>query len=260
MTASSSTLPTLPTVPALPVSDSADAVAPNLLLMACMIGSHAYGLAHADSDVDVRAVHLAPADVVLGLHPPQGVIDRRHRRTTLEDFTSFELGKFVHQGLKANPNVLEWWFAGTGLGPTWVHPTLAPLLEARDRLISQRARTTYIGFATSQIRKIEAAQEQGEATGRWHPRHVAKHLMHCHRILQAGEALVRTGTLTVAVPDPAALRELAERPLQESLRTFAAAIDRIDSCPSPLPEHPDVDLFDQLVRDARRRHLNDPAF
>src|SRR5204862_390779 len=68
----------------------------------CVIGSQAYGLAGADSDVDRRGIFLPTAEQHWSLY---GVPEQLENHETQEAY--WELQKFLVLALKANPNVLE---------------------------------------------------------------------------------------------------------------------------------------------------------
>ncbi|HTU88765.1 MAG TPA: nucleotidyltransferase domain-containing protein, partial [Gemmataceae bacterium] len=68
----------------------------------CVIGSQAYGLAEAESDVDRRGIYLPVADLHWSLY---GVPEQLENHEMQEAY--WELQKFLILALKANPNVLE---------------------------------------------------------------------------------------------------------------------------------------------------------
>src|SRR6202790_1546614 len=68
----------------------------------CVIGSQAYGLADAESDVDRRGIYLPTADLHWSLY---GVPEQLENNATQEAY--WELQKFLVLALKANPNILE---------------------------------------------------------------------------------------------------------------------------------------------------------
>ena len=88
------------------IGDSAHAVAHTDLyervIYRCVIGSQAYGLADAASDVDRRGIYLPTADLHWSLY---GVPEQLENDETQEAY--WELQKFLVLALKANPNVLE---------------------------------------------------------------------------------------------------------------------------------------------------------
>jgi predicted nucleotidyltransferase len=72
------------------------------VLYRCVIGSQAYGLADAASDVDRRGIYLPTAEQQWSLY---GVPEQLENHETQEAY--WELQKFLVLALKANPNVLE---------------------------------------------------------------------------------------------------------------------------------------------------------
>lgn len=72
------------------------------VIFLCVIGSQAYGLADAASDVDRRGIFLPTADQHWSLY---GVPEQLENNATQEAY--WELQKFLILALKANPNVLE---------------------------------------------------------------------------------------------------------------------------------------------------------
>jgi hypothetical protein len=82
-------------------------------------GSHRYGFAGPDSDVDVRGFHVAPAERYASLDPPRdqvrvnqdGVTDGFASHPDVE-VVSYELRAFASQVASGNPNLLELLFGG----------------------------------------------------------------------------------------------------------------------------------------------------
>ena len=107
----------------LPVTDLTPVLGqePCPLLFATVSGAHLYGFPSRDSDVDLRGVHVLPAEDLVGL--------RRRRRhghgcgttTGVEmDLVTHDLRKFVRLMLQPNGYVLE-----QLLSPLVVHTTAA---------------------------------------------------------------------------------------------------------------------------------------
>jgi len=73
-------------------------------ILKVLVGSHAHGLATAESDYDYRAVFVQPTEEILGLgHKAQN-------NQWLEgdiDNTSYEVGHFLFLASKSNPTILE---------------------------------------------------------------------------------------------------------------------------------------------------------
>ena len=71
------------------------------LLLNCISGSQAYGLALPTSDTDVKGVYVVPKRTFYGL----SYNDQLSNETN--DINYYELRKFVDLLLKNNPNILE---------------------------------------------------------------------------------------------------------------------------------------------------------
>jgi hypothetical protein len=87
------------------ISDSTYAFQEDLyerVIYRCVIGSEAYGLAEAESDVDRRGIYLPTAHQHWSLY---SVPEQLENHETQEAY--WELQKFLILALKANPNVLE---------------------------------------------------------------------------------------------------------------------------------------------------------
>ena len=123
---------------------------PGKLLLRGPVGSTAYGLAHAESDVDRLGCYMAPSREVLGLRGHSVVSSSRV--THDPDQTLHELGKFAALALSMNPTVSELlWLE--------VYDTLTPEGEAlvahRAAFLSQHlARSAYGGYALQQANKL----------------------------------------------------------------------------------------------------------
>jgi uncharacterized protein len=110
-------------------------------------GSHAYGLARAGSDVDLKGVVVGPLSWYLGWRPAP------EQLTLTPDHVRYELRRFFRLAAEANPSVLE---------VLWVDPSLhrvmtpvgERLVAARDRFLSQRVAERFGRYAQSQLRRI----------------------------------------------------------------------------------------------------------
>ena len=66
-------------------------------------GSHAYGLANENSDIDIRGIAVRTAEDILGMHHFDGF----NQVTENTDIQIYTVDKFVSLALKGNVNVLE---------------------------------------------------------------------------------------------------------------------------------------------------------
>ncbi len=154
------------------------------VILGCVVGSRAYGLAEDHSDIDRRGVYLPPADLHWSL---PGTPKQIQRSETDECY--WELQKFLTLALKANPNILECLYTplverSTELGEE--------LLSLRSAFLSKFAYRTYNGYVLSQFKRLEQdLRTQGDL--RW------KHAMHLIRLLLCGIGLLRDGRLDISV-------------------------------------------------------------
>ncbi|MGW1230139.1 nucleotidyltransferase domain-containing protein [Streptomyces sp. NPDC001478] len=188
----------------LPVTDLAPVVAAEThpLLFATVSGAHLYGFPSRDSDVDLRGVHVLPAEDLLGLRQPEETRSRMWDGDGVEmDLVTHDLRKFVRLMLKPNGYVLE-----QLLSPLVVHttPAHAELVALAPDVLTRHHAHHYRGFATTQWRLFER-------TG------LLKPLLYTFRALLTGVHLMRTGevlahlpTLLDRVPAPGYLPALIE--------------------------------------------------
>lgn len=154
-----------------------------------VVGSQAYGLAHAGSDIDRMGVFVAPTVEIAGLnwHPSKdSVVDQGPDG---DDFAAHEVGKFIRLVLKVNPTVTELlWLKDyeirTALGDK--------LVRARELFLSEPAvRSAYLGYANAQFQKFAQSGVKKR-----------KHARHCLRLLRQGVELLETGKIEIEVPNP----------------------------------------------------------
>ena len=207
----------------------------------CVVGSQAYGLATAASDVDRRGFYLPPADLEWSLAgvPEQLESDNEE--------VYWEIEKFLRLALKANPNVLECLYAPAVELTT---PIAQELLSIRHIFLSQQAHRTYNAYVLSQFKKLEQDLRNREQI-RW------KHVMHLLRLLLSGVTVLREGFVPLQV-DQYRDRLLAIRNGQVNWNEVEAW--RLDLhhqldvalASTHLPELPDYDRANEFLLRARR--------
>jgi uncharacterized protein len=231
------------------IGDSAYAAAHTDLyqrvIFKCVIGSQAYGLANAESDVDRRGIYLPSAELHWSLY---GVPEQLKNDETQEAY--WELQKFLIMALKANPNVLECLYTPLIEKAT---PLAEELLAMKSIFLSRLVYQTYNGYVMSQFKKMQTdIRNHGQV--KW------KHVMHLIRLLHSGIGVLRDGFVPVKV-DAHRERLLAIRrgevPWEEvedwrlSLhQEFNAAFDA-----TTLPERPDYERANAFLISARRRAM-----
>jgi len=143
-------------------------------------GSHAYGMATSESDIDVRGWGIPPKEYFLSYHkhfeqserawlPDEFPWLRDASNKSLEawaainkvvlknepiDCTIFDIRKFVKLAADCNPNIIELLYVCPE--DILVFDMVAePLFLARDLFLSARARYSYSGYAISQLKRIK---------------------------------------------------------------------------------------------------------
>lgn len=211
-------------------------------LITGIVGSQAYGLAGADSDVDTLSVAAAPTHVFHGLHAPLGKAGTK--ATTDPDTVVHEAGKFISLCLSANPTVNELLWLPADCYQQ-VHPLGQELLDIRRSLLgAQRVRDAYFGYAIAQFKRLR--NRAGTSFSSDTQARTEKHARHLLRLVHGGVELYLTGHLTVRLPDPQRYRDFGhliatnpEKGLELAESTLAANAAALDAKPSVLPEYPD---------------------
>ncbi|GIH95885.1 DNA polymerase beta superfamily protein [Planobispora siamensis] len=146
---------------------------PDRLILSVVVGSRAYGLQTADSDVDRRGVFAAPTPMFWRLTKPP-----THVEGPLPEQFSWEVERFCALALEANPTVLECLWSPIAEHLT---PQGEDLVAIRRAFLSRRAQQTFTGYAESQFRRLDPERP------RW------KQAMHMIRLLISGLHLAREG-------------------------------------------------------------------
>jgi predicted nucleotidyltransferase len=232
------------------IGASDDAAESNMyqrVIYRCVIGSQAYGLADAASDIDRRGVYLPAADLHWSLY---GVPEQLENHETQEAY--WELQKFLVLALKANPNVLECLYTPLVEKAT---PLAEELLAMRSIFLSRMVYQTYNGYVMSQFKKMHADL-------RIHGKVKWKHVMHLIRLLLSGIGVLKDGIVPVRV-DAHRDRLLAVRrgevPWEEVEhwrlglhQEFNAAYEF-----TGLPLRPDYERANAFLINARRRAVSE---
>jgi len=114
------------------------------LLMCAVTGSHIYGFAAPDSDIDMKGIHMAPTPSMLGLGRPVDVHNRLMMYEGVEcDLTTHEVGKALSLVLRGNGNMLERLFSPIQMVKT---EQLSELQELARASFSRSCFSHYSGF------------------------------------------------------------------------------------------------------------------
>ena len=218
-------------------------------LLSGVVGSTAYGLAHAGSDVDRLAVAAAPTTEFHGLCPPHGKAATRVRHDP--DSVTHEAAKYIALALKGNPSITELMFLESYETRT---PLGDELIGLRRSLLSAHAvKSAYLGYATSQFQRlINKGRFPNVPADR-----IAKHARHLARLLEQGTELWRTGHLTIRVADPEATRAFGEAVASDPDRARLPLVvaDRVFTEErSALLAEPDYDAAEAWLQKVRAAH------
>lgn len=207
-------------------------------------GAHAYGFPSPDSDLDLKAVHIADTRALLGFETPPVAANRLEFIDDIEiDYTSNELGQCVRGLLKGDGNMLERVLSNAWVGER--DPLCDALGEHARACLSRRFYRHYLGFARSQYKHVV----EGDIP-------TAKRVLYVLRTALTGVHLLKTGVcepdLTrlherYDVPEVDALvihkRQAEKQPLPDPGASLAV-MDRVlellneANASSELPEHP----------------------
>jgi predicted nucleotidyltransferase len=165
-------------------------------------GSHAYGLATPESDLDLRGIVIPPREYFLGF---------AHRFEQAEsadpDLVIYDIRKFFHLAAACNPSIIEllWTEAEDHL---LVTPLGQRLIEHRALFLSRKAKHTFSGYAVAQLKRIKTHR-------RW--------LIHppTHKPTRAEFGLPETSLLSA---DILGAIEAVEREAAQDLTTFPAYV------------------------------------
>lgn len=153
---------------------------PYPLIFATVSGAHLYGFPSADSDWDVRGVHVLPLREVLGLEDARETIEKSRRDSGMElDFVTHDARKFFKLLLRKNGYVLEQLYSPIVVHSTGEHEELKRIAKG---CVTRHHSHHYLGFAANQWRLFEKGQP---------PR--LKPLLYIYRVLLTGIHLMRTG-------------------------------------------------------------------
>lgn len=120
--------------------------------MVSVSGAHAYGFPSPDSDLDLKAIHVAPTEQLLGLWPPPSSAPDRIEVVDGIDYSSNEIQAVLVGILQGNGNFIERVLSRFVLRSSPEHAALRDLVA---RSLSRRLHRHYRGFATGQMREWE---------------------------------------------------------------------------------------------------------
>jgi len=123
-------------------------------LVVSLSGAHAYGFPSPNSDLDLKAIHVAPTERLLGLSPPRvGAPDRLETIDGVEvDYSSNEIQQVLVGILQGNGNFAERMLSRFVLRSSPEHSAVRDLVR---RSLSRRLHRHYRGFGMGQLHEWE---------------------------------------------------------------------------------------------------------
>lgn len=128
-----------------------DSIRQSGLLLDCVSGSRAYGLATKDSDTDLKGVFVLPKAAFYGFNYTEQV------NNATNDEVYYELGRFFELLTKNNPNILEL-LATPEDCIRFRHPIIEKIRP--EMFLSRLCNQTFAGYAISQIKKAKGLNKK----------------------------------------------------------------------------------------------------
>lgn len=212
------------------------------IIIEAIMGSHAYGLARPDSDLDFHGCWVWPNERFLGIDLPSKKDLTYHSVGEEKDFTYHELQKWASLAASCNPTILELLWRGEY---TRITPAGQLLVDNRSEFLSRSAVVAkYGGYATAQAKNFLA---HGDDTPRY-----KKEAGHTFRLLEQAKQLLSTGTMDLRVKDPEKFSRMGATSPQELYAEFARGRAQLEEISSPLPERANLDVLNELVLNVRK--------
>jgi uncharacterized protein len=209
-------------------------------------GSKAYGIDVEGSDDDYVGVFVPRLRDLVSM----GGLEKDTYAGNDPDYTVHEIGKFCRLALKGNPAILE-----TLWNPDVIvcDPAGRALIGLRSKMIHRGSLDVYVEYAEAQMKRMVKGKGLHAKGGTYNGKYGA----HLVRLLYAGIGLAASKEVQVRVPSALAgklleirrgehtMKDVLEiaRPMLEDLKRLRTS--------NALPDRPDVEAVDALVREAR---------
>lgn len=214
------------------------------------VGSTAYGLATANSDVDTLGIKLLPVEHFIGL---EIALDRSMSEVLTDpaDVTYHDLSKYCRLALTCNPTVTELMWLPTHLY-TVIDGSGQWLIDNRHEFLSaKRVRDSFMGYATAQFKRLS---ERGGTFSSDTKNRTQKHARHLARLMFQGYNLWSSGELPIVLEDPEWYHQFGRAVEQDNdvakdlISWYESAFDKGRTV---LPDHPNRKLVEEFVKDTR---------
>ena len=124
------------------------------------------------------------------------------------------------------------------------------LIDNRDAFLSKKIKNAYIGYALQQVkRKYRNASDITEYRA-------GKHVRHTWRLIKQYEQLATTGTLQPRLTDAERAECFAfmDKSYEEVYDWFRENKERLEKIEAILPDEPDYDRINNILKELRARH------
>lgn len=118
-------------------------------------GSHAYGLATATSDRDIKGVCIEPIEYYFGFLHHFEQLERLAAKGNPADLVVYSLRKFAKLATDCNPNIIEvLWVDDADV--LKINTYGEELRSMRQMFLSKKAKHTFSGYAHAQLKRIKS--------------------------------------------------------------------------------------------------------
>lgn len=237
-------------------------------ILKCTVGSTLFGTSTGDGqgDLDLMSVVLEPAPQVLGFQPKDTWVERSRPEGVRSqpgdvDHTAYGLRKFLSLALKGNPTILMPLFAPAEHTEVLTEEG-AQLRALVPKIISKDCYAPFRGYMHQQRQKLLDKTTRPELVERYG--YDTKNAGHIVRLGQQGAELLRTGNVTLPMPD-------VERQLVLSVRQGCFSLDTVTGMigalelelsaaynESTLRDKPDYDAVEAWMIQAYRTYWGAP--
>ena len=209
-------------------------------LLKGVVGSTAYGLNHAGSDLDYRGIYAVPTRLLLGIDSPdlEQAVEYKNPDTAF-----YEAKHFCKLAIKSNPSILELLWLDNYNVRTKAGDELIKIRDAFPT--AKLVRAAYLGYAKQQYDKL-LKDERFEKR--------AKNARHFARLLYQGADLYSTGNLKVMLPNPQYFIHFGNYVANGDLalaKKEVAWAEAIFDTPSVLPDKPNKELINEWLLGVR---------
>lgn len=210
------------------------------VILEAILGSKAYGMDTEHSDTDTLGIWVSPIDRIIGF---RGLSDKASTKAASDpDQVYHEVGKYTRLAAGCNPTLLELMWVGPLLVIT---PEGAALRQVRNAFLFTRGvQNAYAGYAHQQALKLSKRPD--------HHRY-SKHARHCFRLMLQAAQLLSTGEMSVRLTEDERAMVFSKGDLspEDLMAEFEVYRREIFSIESVLPDEPDEDLIDEVLRQIR---------